>query len=143
MESSARTVRLAKGNGNLFKSILRAFFCTLLLFGALTLLSSFLIYKSEDPSRILSLCGYAVLGVCALFFGFLSAKFYRHNPWLSGLLAGGMLLLFLFLLSLFTEGVGLTAGISLVLHGGVFFLTLLGSLLGGAKRRKSPRRRAA
>ena len=143
METSARTVRLAKENGRLGKSILRAFFCTLLLFGALTLLSSFFIFRSEDPSRVLPFGGYAVLGFCAFFFGFLSAKFYRRNPLLSGALAGAVLLVFLLLLSFFAEGAGLSVGLSVALHAGVFLLTLFGSLLGGTGRKKTSRRRAS
>lgn len=93
---------------------------------------------SEDPTAHLSLAGEIAFMLSMLLCGFLGAKFSSESRFACGLLAAGILLLFVIAASVAFGGTSFVKEVILAILGA--FFAALGSLL-GAREKKRKRKR--
>lgn len=108
--------------------------CLLLL-----LLTAALLLRLADPSAATSVAGIAVLFICALLCGVLTARLHnRRLPLLCGAVAGVLLLLCLCVTSTFMPSSAASNPllVTLLLHAALPPLAILGAKLGGREKKR-------
>ena len=134
-QSSTATAVRGKKKFTLLSAVGTAILETAVFLPCLSFLFSLIAYKTADPTRLIPTMAYIAALMAALFCGFLAARLRGGDGLFCGLLAGGgMVALFLCALFVFSGGEELSVGKILFTDAPVFLLTLLGALIGGAKR---------
>ena len=121
---------------NCFFALLISAPLALLLLGAAT----FILLKTEDPTRYQDVAGIVVLYLVALACGAISARLTsRQAPVLCGILTGAMLLSVTLIALLFGKQGGTSTAVSFGLHALLLPVCAVGALLGA--RQKAARRK--
>lgn len=136
MQRSSAAHLVEKRRRPLLSGILLSLLLSLFLSFLFLLFLAFLLYKTDDPLRLITPALYITPLLCGFLFGFTLAKARRAGGAFVGLLAGGVLALLLLGIGLILKGGSLPLS-SLLLYA----LVLLSSLLGSLLATKRPRRR--
>lgn len=130
--------------GDFFKNSIKGVLVSILSSAVLLLLFGWICFSRADPSALTGILGRAALYISAFLGGFFAARFNRETGLLSGLLTGGIFMLFVIMLSLFLRGGSEPMGFM------TWIMFLLVALLGGVggylgtpngKKRKRRKRR--
>ena len=140
MERSSAARLSEKRRRPLLSGILLSLLLSLFLSFLFLLFLAFLLYRTDDPLRLLSPALYISPLLCSLFYGFSLAKSRRTGGVTVGLLAGAILNLLLFGVGLILQGGKLPLS-SLLLYALVLLFSLLGALLAQRKPRRKRKRR--
>ena len=138
MNTAHRTARLAgKRRHGLLRGVAFGLLVSLLTGAILLSLVAFLLMQTNDPGKNASLFGLICLCVTALIGGIAAGKRNKGQGALAGLLLGGVLLLLLFVLSLFLKGEGPSLLYTLITRLTLLLFALFGGIWGGnASRRR-------
>ncbi len=118
----------------LLPSVLRATLFVLLVSAILLPAVALILYRNDDPGRLLTPVGLACLAVVSLLCGFRAGRLRRQSGLLCGLLSGLLFAFLLFLTALILKGGKLPLQ-ALPIYLGVVLLSLLGGLLGARKKK--------
>ena len=143
MEKKRTHLRLnAPRSRGLVASAFFAFTLSALISILILAIMAFFSYKSDDPTQLITPFSYASLAICALIFGFFTAKFSGRSTFACGILSGATLssLLLVFGL-LFTENYNLIIAIPVI--ASVFVVSFLGSFFGSSRKNKKRSRARA
>lgn len=140
MEHTATAARLGDRRSrslpaSLVRAVLFTLFFTVVFLGML----AFLLYKSDDPTRLLVPASFASLFLSSFLCGLRTARLYRKSGLLCGLSAGAVLALALLLTGLISGGGRLPAR-ALFSCLGMLAASICGGLL-GARPKHGPRRK--
>ena len=108
-----------------FKNSIKGVLVSILSGAVLLLLFGWICFSRADPSALTGILGRAALYISAFLGGFFAARFNREAGLLSGLLTGGIFMLFVIMLSLFLRGGSEPIGFM------TWIMFLLVALLGG------------
>ncbi|MBQ8907160.1 MAG: TIGR04086 family membrane protein [Clostridia bacterium] len=141
MDSAHRTARLAgRRRGGLLRSVAFGFLVTALVEIGFLLLASFLLMQTDDPAKNASLFGFLGLSLATFIGGFAAGRRNKGQGALAGLTLGGVVLLLLFLLSLFLPNEGSTLLFALVTRATLVLFALFGGIWGGSTASRRRRR---
>ncbi len=130
----------SKPNGILHSSF-RGYLFSLGIGALLTIVLSALVYSLSDPNRYITPVSFCILYISALLSGFLSSRFNRGSALLCGTLSSLMLLITMFLISLFFGGsfsADYSISLAVGLRGIAVALSIVGAMIGS---HKSPTKR--
>ena len=139
MERSNAARLSEKRRRPLFSGLLLSLLIALFFSFLFLLLLSFLLYKTDDPLRLLTPALYITPLFCSFLCGFSLAKARHAGGALIGLLGGAILDLFLFSVGLILSGGSLPLS-SLILYLLVLPFSLLGALAAKGKTGRKRRR---
>ncbi len=141
MENTATAARLGdRKSRSLPASLVRAVIFTLFFAAAFLAMLAFLLYRSDDPTRLLVPAGLFCLFVSAFLCGFRTARLHRKSGLLCGVSAG-LLLVFTLLLAGLIGGGGSIPTPTLLSYLGVLAASVAGGALGARARHASRRGR--
>ena len=138
MERSNAARLSEKRRRPLFSGILLSLLFSLFLSLLFLFFLTFLLYKTDDPLRLLAPALYITPLLCGFLFGFSIARARHAGGALIGLFAGGILDLLLLGIGLILQGGSLPLS-SLLLYALVLLFSFLGALL--AQRRPGRRKK--
>lgn len=132
----------------ILRNTLRGYWISLAIGSVLTLILSAVVYSLADPNRYITPVAFCILYISALLGGFLSAKFNGGSALLCGGLYAVMMLVTMFLVSLFFDGsysADRSLPLAVGLRGVAAGLSIAGAMIGAhkprtAKKRKSKRK---
>ncbi|NLK38664.1 MAG: TIGR04086 family membrane protein [Clostridiales bacterium] len=134
------------GESSAFRSILRsalyALCVTLTVAIVLLVVLSIIAYNNPDPDALVAPFAYGTLFLSALIGGIAAAKINRSAGLLSGATTGLLLLVVLFIASLFTGNseTNNSFGVTLAFYVGVILVCAIGGIIGSYKPKRRRRR---
>ena len=143
MESVKSTFKQKKVSvPSLGMAVMRSLLATVILLPCLLLVAATVAYNSDNPTALIRPLSYACALFSALFCGFFTARMRGRQGLICGLCSGlGLLCLFLVGLAVFAGEGEMQVTSLLLFYPVLFVLTVLGGILGGARRVDGKRHR--
>ena len=134
MKSSLQSKK--KSQASLPRSIACGLFFSLLLGMVTLVIGAFFAYRTDDPTTLILPLAYAALIITTLLCGFLTVKSYGRYPMMSGAMAGGLLVVFCFTMSLILGRGDIPLWLSLSVYAAMIMLSAIGGVGAGIKKKR-------